>query len=494
MVRMWAGAVAAAVLVCAGCGGGGEGDDDAASGPDAAPELVDPWAASAGASGDDLGVAVAVGPSGDIYVVGQFGGDIVLGAGQDTEVLLSAAGGLDMFVARYSPSGTLRWARRAGGTSDDTPTALGVGDDETVYVATAMSASAVYGGPDGMTELPSSGTDTAALVRIDPDGSLVWARRIAELGVWALDLEVDADGTVVLGGFFRGTVVFGAGEPNEVEFTAMNEKLFVARYRDDGTLVFAFDAGVAGGNRVAELEIDGAGEITAAGVFFGDITFGMGTAQESTLSSSSIYGEGVFVARFGPDGALRWAAGASGGSIDAYGLSVGTDGSVTITGRFGVVARFDEGGPRATALDSNSGFSGRDMFVARYGATGTFEWAQQGVGTAFSGGREVVGLDDDAVLVIGGLEGYTMFDEYSLSADVLDAIAVTYDRNGAVVSAETIVTGPGVEWVLDATLAPDGDLVATGYFTETASLLVGGSAAPFVSAGGADLFVARFDR
>jgi hypothetical protein len=75
------------------------------------------WAARFGGTGEERGTAVALDPSGDVYVAGQFQGQVAFGA-----VNLMAAGMHDIFVAKlHGNTGGVVWAIQLGGAGDDGP-------------------------------------------------------------------------------------------------------------------------------------------------------------------------------------------------------------------------------------------------------------------------------------------------------------------------------------------------------------------------------------
>src|SRR5207244_2972967 len=80
------------------------------------------WAMAIGGTGADMGYSVATDTNGNLIVAGYFSGTVNFGSGA-----LTSAGGQDIFVAKYSPSGTCLWAARFGGSGDDE--ALGVAVD-----------------------------------------------------------------------------------------------------------------------------------------------------------------------------------------------------------------------------------------------------------------------------------------------------------------------------------------------------------------------------
>ena len=74
------------------------------------------WAKRAGGTSSDGGRGIATDGAGNSYVSGRFSGTATFGLGEANQTTLTSAGGPDIFVAKYDPSGALIWAKRAGGT------------------------------------------------------------------------------------------------------------------------------------------------------------------------------------------------------------------------------------------------------------------------------------------------------------------------------------------------------------------------------------------
>ena len=101
------------------------------------------WAQRAGGAGDDRATAVAASGTG-VYAAGYFDGPLA-GFGPTT---LTSAGGTDAFVAKLTDagsSGSVAWARGAGGTANDKANAVAVGGTSLYLGGSFHSPTASFG-------------------------------------------------------------------------------------------------------------------------------------------------------------------------------------------------------------------------------------------------------------------------------------------------------------------------------------------------------------
>ncbi len=389
------------------------------------------WATNAGGTSEDSGRGISTLSDGSSVVTGYFSGTAVFGAGESNETTLVAAGSSDIFIARYNADGTLARAKRAGGTDED------------------------YG----------------------------------------TGISTFLDGSSVVTGFFSDTATFGANELNTTTLvSAGSQGMFIARYNDDETLVWAKSAG--GTISVQGLGIstflDGSSVIT--GVFHGTAVFGAGESNKTTLVSAEV---DIFVARYNADGTLAWAKRAGGGSLDlGTGISTFSDGSSIMTGSFLGNAIFGPGEPNATTLVS-AGVD--DICIARYNADGTLAWAKRAGGTQEDLGGGISAFSDGSSVVTGGFGGTATFGPGEpntttlVSAGSQDMFIARYNANGTLAWAKS-AAGTGTDYGSGISTFSDGSSIMTGYFTDTAVFGVGeASETTLVAAGGYDICIARYN-
>jgi len=135
--------------------------------------------------------AVALSPSGDLFVTGAT--FATLG--------VTSFGQQDAFVLKVDKAtGNIIWAAQAGGAFSDYPTALAFDDDGNIYIAGQTLGSIADG-------LPSQGGTDAFAMKFAPDGTLLssWQKGTADDDI-VTSMAVDHCGNVLVGGHSKGAV------------------------------------------------------------------------------------------------------------------------------------------------------------------------------------------------------------------------------------------------------------------------------------------------
>ncbi len=324
------------------------------------------WAKNAGGIGWAVGCAITALPDDSVAVTGYFTESATFGKGEPAETTLVSVGYDEIFVARYNPDGSLAWAKSAGGSKWDDGTGIASLSDNSIVVCGEFGGSATFGtGEPNEVTLTALGYKDIFITRHNPDGTLVWARRVGDVskvsnasGVASL-----SDNSFVVAGHFNDSVTFGDGEPNEVTFHSVgSDDIFTARYNSDGTLAWAKSTGGTHPDEAYGITSLSDDSVAITGTFCVSATFGQGEPNWVTLTSAGHHD--IFVARYNPDGTLAWAKSAGGLEVDeGRAVTALSDDSVVVTGLFGGSATFGKGEPTETTLQS-AGDS--DIFVARF--------------------------------------------------------------------------------------------------------------------------------
>lgn len=221
------------------------------------------WSTRFGGSAFDYGYGVAIDPSGNVLVTGAFYGTVDLGGGP-----LASAGGHDVFVAKYGPTGAHLWSKRFGGPTDDLGYGVAADTSGNVLLTGSFQGAAGF----ASTTLTSAGDRDAFVTKLSPAGVHLWSKRF---GAAAQDrgqaLAVDGNGNVAVTGYFQGSVDFGGGA-----LTSTAIDVFVARLSSAGAHLLSRRFGSTGGQFPGGVAVSSAGRILLSGYHQYGIDLGAG--------------------------------------------------------------------------------------------------------------------------------------------------------------------------------------------------------------------------
>lgn len=270
-------------------------------------------------SGYDEGRSVAVDSSGDIWVAGNFDGTVVF----DPATSLTSVGPADAFIAKYSPDGTLLFARQFGNDAIFTEGANSIGVDATgnAYFVIQFSRPLTIG---GTTVTPMDIFSSVAVVKLAPDGAPLWTVHFNSETTRSRDIDVDAAGNVAITGSFRGTLNAGTSSLAG----AGRDDVFVAKLAADGTVTWLVGTGSGWYERGWEVAHASGGDVIVAGSADRDVTL-FGFPVRPAL------GRGLFMARFDSAGRARWLVPAdSTNPLWLADIAVESDGDIVFVGWF----------------------------------------------------------------------------------------------------------------------------------------------------------------
>jgi hypothetical protein len=475
------------------------------------------WVKSAGGAGTPdsaVGASVSVLPDGTAFVTGVCAGHVTFGPGESNETILTSEDYSDDFVARYTPHGTLEWAKRITGLGVYGRPDYGVAalPDGGALVTGSFEDSVTLGeGEANETTFDMADGRDGFLAKYNADGTLAWAKQIAGTGRQGCsDIAALPSGGCLVVGWFDDPVTFAPGEANQTTLTAYTYvcTVFVARYDSNGSLVWAKHVGGGGesgyGERIAALS-DGGALVTG---HFGDATaiFGPGDPNETTLTCEGW--QDAFVAKYNPSGTLAWVKRVGGaGAAEGTAISALSDGSGVVTGSFYGSATFGQGESTETTLTA-AGSLEWDIFVAKYNSDGTLAWAKRAGCAHTDASVAVEALSDGSVVLAGSYRiSPATFGEGEPNETVLtcagwdDMFVAKYASDGALAWARR-AGGTDVDLAVGVAALADGGALVTGCFggpnepppSGTATF---GEGEPnetmLTSEGGADLFLARFE-
>jgi uncharacterized protein (AIM24 family) len=218
------------------------------------------------------------------------------------------------------------------------------------------------------------------------------------------------------------------------------------------------------------------GNVVMTGGFEGTVDFGGGPLNSAGYDD-------IFLVKFDANGSHLWSQGFGDGSVQqGRSLSIDPSGNVVVTGEFEDTVDFG-GGPLTSG-------GGNDIFLAKFDTNGSHLWSQ-----SFGGFNEQIsyGVAFDPsgnVVITGEFEDTLDFGGGPLiSAGGLDIFLAKFDTNGTHLWSQGFGDVNGNQQGRSLSIDPSGNIVITGEFDGTVDF--GGG--PLTSAGGNDIFLAKFD-
>lgn len=236
----------------------------------------------------------------------------------------------------------------------------------------------------------------------------------------------------------------------------------------------------------------------------------------STATLGTAPGIDCAIVKYDPSGAVKWARHISGPTtgpsstvvITPHGITTDASANVIVIGYFGIAGSatqatvdFDPGAGVANL--TNTG--GWDPFIWKMDANGNFLWART-LGSTIAGTTDERCWDVAAdasgnVYVTGFIQGTYDLDAGAgvasfTSAGEKDHFLVKYDASGNYVWGFTIAdTGDAATSLKENSVTVDalGHVFLAGHFNGSADFDPGAGSANLISAGNADMFIARYD-
>ncbi len=393
----------------------------------------------------DVGNAIAVDGSGNVYVTGDFFGtganSVDFDPGSGTALLNSpSASTAGAFLAKYDAAGAYQWAFKLG-CATNANHGQGVSADTygNCYVTGQFSCTADFDPGSGTANLTPSSWDIF-VAKYNSAGSYQWAFNIGGSSMdkgYAIALDPSANYIYITGDII-GSVDADPG-PGTANLTtgALYDDIFIGKYTTAGTYQWAINVGGQGSLEYDygyAIAVDALGSAYVTGSFQGtNADFHQGASP--TISSIST--EDIFVAKYSSDGAYQWAFGIGESMVDkGNGIAIDAAGtSCYVTGAFSVSSSFfpmdfDPGPGVYPLADAGLG----DAFVAQYdAATGGFQCAGTIGGTANDAGNAIAAGSSGNYYVAGYFTATADLDpgagtaSFTAPSSSIDAFLASYN-------------------------------------------------------------------
>lgn len=311
-------------------------------------------------------------------------------------ITLNAQSATNIFVAKYNMNGNVQWAKKYGGNlAMALPTCIDV-NDNAIIVGGLFYDKFIYG-IDTITSNDNGISEDLLIMKLDTLGNIQWVK--APGTVWrdyVYDVARDSLENIYVTGFFNGTITF-----DTISVTASNENMFLTKYDSSGNAVWVdhpVGVGINWGDGIKVYK----SKIYVCGKTGWDCTF-------DTITLSFVGGtEDGFIARYNLNGNVEWAKKvATRGNDRLIDLSITSDGNIAVTGTIGDSLIY--GNDTLFSLDA------RDLFVGKYDLNGNYIWMKRAGSTS---PEYAIGVHADAfgnVYSTGHYENPADFGQYIIT-------------------------------------------------------------------------------
>jgi hypothetical protein len=438
---------------------------------------VPAFALRIGGTSEDHIHRTAVDNDGNIVAVGRFFGTIDADPGAGT-FNLTSNGFSDLFVGKYTSTGTLIWAFNVGGNDRDAAYGVAIDNANNIYITGYFRNTVDFDPSAGTANVTSNGntggdpgySGEIYLAKYDANGTYAWAFNIGGTTKSddGQDIVVDNSGNLILTGFFAGSNVDFDPSGSSFLMSSVGEELFMAKYTTNGLFLWARQMGEGGSasEAVRQLAVDNSDNIYITGFFTGSADFDPG-AGTATLTASSTH-EG-YIARYSSTGDYVWAY-QFGGTGFNQGWAIDVD---PINGFVYISGVVQGTGIRFTAANGTSFFGnigGNDAFFAKYSLAGNLSYAAMIAGPSNEESYDIV-VDEAAncLYVTGYFEGTTDFNPAPQAGNLTangakDVFLAKYNLNGTYAGAFKIGSATADDFGMGLSLA-GSDIIVDGSFT-----------------------------
>ncbi len=367
----------------------------------------------------------AYGPSGELYNTGAFRDTMVVG---NTILSCRDSASYDMYLVKYDAKGNVLWAIQGNtvnplsGSSGD---CVEVDKDGNVFLAMGLYTNVTI---DGQYIENDNQYKATLLLKLNPEGKLLWHRKSVGLGSSVIGLCLDNDGNPVVMGNNVGANSYG-----HITITPdYNYHSVYTKYSSNGDVLWATKID---GNCYQIMGIgitaDAQNNIYTTGNICNNSWFGA-EAQLTAVEDGS-----TFMAKISPDGKFKWAKILE-STIGGRCLSIASfENNIFITGRFGHNVQKFWGQDIPPSPDGKTNIS--RGYTAKFNSNADLQWVKFTYHGTF--GMLKVAPSGIITLIGGGASPFYAGDSAIYGPG--NAIWFQYDQNGEVVFVGRIQSNLG---------------------------------------------------
>jgi hypothetical protein len=377
----------------------------------------------------------------------------------------------DIFVAKYNKNGALQWVQSAGGIDEDSGQSIAVDNSGNVYVIGYYQVEATFG---ASTDINALGGLDIFLAKYNSNGVFQWVQSAGGTGNEdGSGIVLDVSGNVYATGYYEGTSTFdGIGKTSQG-----NTDLFIAKYNSSGVVQWVQSEGGTGHDISQAIAIDGNGKLYITGSFTGTTKFGI-------INKTSLGGHDIFVAKFDPATSGWSYIQSAGGTNDQGGQSIAVDAS----GNAYIIGYFQGGATFGGTTKISQG--GGDIFVVKCNSSGVFQWVQSAGSSESESGHDIAIDSNGNVYATGFYNGVATFGSITKIPEGFGDIFVTKYNNAGTLQWIKSIGSSGYDYGQSIVVDGGNNVIVSGRY----SGVVNFDKTIRLSKGNTDMFVLKLDK
>jgi len=332
------------------------------------------WAICFGGSGADGPNSVKTNSNGNVFVCGYFSNQVDFDPGPGT-VIRTSNGNKDAYIAKFDSNGNFVWVNTFGADSNDEVLDLRLDKSSNVFVTGNFQHTIDVDPGPATVNLASNGGNDIFLVKYSSSGDYIFGFNLGGSGNDAgTAIITDTSGNVGLSGYFSQTVDFDPGGDATTLIASGNTDVFIAKYSNTGTFLWAEQIGGKGPEQTSPggIAINWQQSIFITGGFAGTMKIG-----ESPTSLTSHGSNDVFLIKYTNGGVFQSAISFGGKGQDiGQRVSIDNFGEIGLAGSFKDTVDFDPGIDQHIVY-SNGKDGASDIFIAKYNSSLNFLWVDK---------------------------------------------------------------------------------------------------------------------
>ncbi|ESU29081.1 hypothetical protein FLJC2902T_11180 [Flavobacterium limnosediminis JC2902] len=447
---------------------------------------------------------VTLDSTGAIYAAGTFSQKIDFDPSPQIATLTSENDGNDIFIAKYTPTGSYLWVKSIKGINSETMSLSSTTTDANgnLYIAGYFFGTVDFDPSNNTAPLTSVGFGDLFIAKYDSNGNYLWAKTIGKTSNYIdsntiKSIATDSNGNLYISGHFYNSLDFDPSAASAVLTAVQFQDIFFAKYNTSGNYIWAKAIGGNWYDKSNALHATSSGNIFIAGSFSDTVDFDPSPAVTNLMAGGQ---NAMYFAAYDTNGNFIWVKGFTGLDYGEFeSIAVNQSGQLYLSGKFVGSVDFDPS--ENVAIQTSIGSI--NSFIAKYNSNGSYLWAKPISGSSMPN-VNTIALDSEANPIIAGdfgvqyqSPGTTITFDPVIPGTTFttlggrDLFLAKYDINGNYLWAKT-AGGLLDETVSSMAMNSNGEMIVTGSFMLTSDFDPSETTFNLTSINGSDMFLAKY--